>query len=356
MTLKKLLISSAAVIGAGGTAQAADFIVPVAEPVDYVTYCDTTAGQGIAVTANTCIRIGGRVRFTINFGENTSPASIDNAEAGDWRFTTDARIDVRASRETDYGWLESFVRFTGTSNNNNDPNYAVELSEAWIRFGWLQVGVLGSLFEGIASDGYIGGGDAHDQIRLIFENGAWTFSLAAEDPRDRAFSSNEATMDFPDILAQLDGEIGPFEARLAAGWGSRTINDVWGILASLELGVGTGGEIRLNGAYGQNGFDFVANTLGGTSGLAGGYWAAAVAYNQVWNPMWESNIAAAWADGPATVNGRRRVVFSTTYQPLGNNHFQISKEIQVEQREVGDTFDGQDWNVTGFLRFTRNFP
>ncbi len=377
MTLKKLLLGSAAVFFTAGAAQAADFIVPVVEPVDYVTYCDTTAGQGVTFGTNLCIRITGQVQFTINFGnwftDGTSDPGTDETPqslASYWNFETAGTLGVRAAQETDYGWLEAFIQITATSNNDSTDR-DVTMNQFWLRYGWLQAGYLASLYSAIASGGYVGGGSV-DQLRVFFESGNNTWSLALEDPRDRARVTtpieNRATMSFPDIVAQLDGEAGIFEYRLAAGYGQRTADDgatsygVYGVLGGLEIGYGAG-ELRLHGAVGWNGFDFVASNTGflrSQNSGPGTYWAYSVAINHSWNSNWTSNVEWTQADGPSNslvnyIDGGRRLRFSTTYQPLGNNRFQIQKQLDFVQNQDGDTYAGVPWEISGYLRFTRNF-
>ena len=66
MKLKTLLLGSAAAFAVAGAAQAAD--LSVAEPVDYVRVCDAFgAGYWYIPGTDTCLKIGGYVRFDVNF-------------------------------------------------------------------------------------------------------------------------------------------------------------------------------------------------------------------------------------------------------------------------------------------------
>ena len=64
MNIKSLLLGSAAALVAVTGARAADVIVPVEEPVEYVRVCDVY-GTGFYYIpgTETCLKIGGYVRF-----------------------------------------------------------------------------------------------------------------------------------------------------------------------------------------------------------------------------------------------------------------------------------------------------
>ncbi len=361
MTLKKLILGSAAVLGSASVAQAADFIIPVVEPVNYVTYCDAHGSGGINISANTCFKISGWARFQVDFGANTW-AGNSVSDSADWRFTSSFQLDMLATRNTDYGWVEAFISLQGSSSNNANStpsgaaaaDRAVTLRRAWLSFGWLLAGYNDSIYGGISSSGYAGA-RVVDQIRATFGRGT-TLAVALEDPRDRASSGNPASGAFPDITAALNGSLGPFTYRLAGGYGDRVVADVWGILASATIGVGTGGSLRGTVAYGRNGYDFVTSETSSplnTSGPLGGYWAYGVGYNQVWNPMWASTVEWTAANGPGLADGAQRLRFAGSYQPLGTDEFVISKQIDVGRSETAIGYS--PWGVTGWLRFQRNF-
>ena len=78
MKLKTLLLSSAAAFAVVGGAQAAD--LSVAEPVDYVKVCDAFgAGYWYIPGSDTCLKIGGHVRFDVTFHSNKNVYSRRHA-------------------------------------------------------------------------------------------------------------------------------------------------------------------------------------------------------------------------------------------------------------------------------------
>ncbi len=72
MTLKSLLLSSAATLVAISGAQAADTIIaPEPEAVEYVRICDAYgAGYFYIPGTETCLRIGGYVRYQATAGDD----------------------------------------------------------------------------------------------------------------------------------------------------------------------------------------------------------------------------------------------------------------------------------------------
>jgi len=123
MKLKTLLLGSAAAFPVVGGAQAAD--LSVAEPVDYVKVCDAfgTTYWYIPGT-DTCLKIGGYVRFEVNFhtvSDVWSGTTSSDHSAG-WDFATEASVTVTAKSMTEYGPLTAFIDLRAKSNNNDVTN------------------------------------------------------------------------------------------------------------------------------------------------------------------------------------------------------------------------------------------
>ncbi len=113
MKIKTLILGSAAVLVTGGAAIAAD--LPAAEPVEYVKVCDTFGtGYFYIPGTETCLRIGGNVRYHLRYAEPVLKA----ARTENHTFTrAEARLQFDARTMTEYGLLRSFidVRFRATS-------------------------------------------------------------------------------------------------------------------------------------------------------------------------------------------------------------------------------------------------
>ncbi|RAZ80179.1 porin [Mesorhizobium atlanticum] len=157
MNIKSLLLGSAAALIAVSGARAADAVtVAEPEPAEYVKICDVYgAGYFYIPGTETCLRIGGYIRYDISAGNR---GSFDGAHTfddlnGDAQDTwhKQARFTLRTwtGQETELGTLKTFTetRFNFgngsggvASNLNGGDNTAVSLNFAWIQLGGLRVG------------------------------------------------------------------------------------------------------------------------------------------------------------------------------------------------------------------------
>src|SRR3954471_8386675 len=128
MTVRTLLLGTAAGLVAVAGAQAADMPVKAA-PVQYVKIC-SLYGDGFYYIpgTDTCLKLGGylRVQAEYNAGAGGVPiGSQTGTEAAQGRFTRDATNDVNyrvravtswdVRQQTEYGTLRTYIRF-GVSN------------------------------------------------------------------------------------------------------------------------------------------------------------------------------------------------------------------------------------------------
>ncbi|MFK0688586.1 porin [Mesorhizobium sp. IMUNJ 23033] len=158
MNIKSLLLGSAAALIAVSGARAADAVVVAEpEPAEYVKICDVYgSGYFYIPGTETCLRIGGFVRYDIGAGD---VGSFDGARAfnqfGDpkeqdtWYKNTRFTLKTWTGQETELGTLKTYTetRFNfGNSNGYGDDfgndavNKGVTLNFAWIQLGGLRVG------------------------------------------------------------------------------------------------------------------------------------------------------------------------------------------------------------------------
>ncbi|RWA63772.1 porin [Mesorhizobium sp.] len=162
MNIKSLLLGSAAALIAVSGARAADAVVVAEpEPAEYVKICDVYgSGYFYIPGTETCLRIGGYVRYDIGMGDVgafTGAESVDH-EDGDIQDTwyKNARFTLKTwtGQETELGTLKTYTETRFNFGNNNrhadntgtdfDSNPAggkgVSLNFAWIQLGGLRVG------------------------------------------------------------------------------------------------------------------------------------------------------------------------------------------------------------------------
>jgi hypothetical protein len=174
MNIKSLLLGSAAALVAVSGARAADAVVVAEpEPAEYVRICDVYgAGYFYIPGTETCLRIGGYVRYDIGVGDVgafTGATTGDVEDGGEndtyWkraRFT----LKTWTGQETELGTLKTYTetRFNfGNRQGRADVGYApdgelafvpneagnrgVSLNFAWIQLGGLRVGKDESAFD-----------------------------------------------------------------------------------------------------------------------------------------------------------------------------------------------------------------
>ena len=148
MTIKSLLLGSAAALAVVSGAQAADAIV-AAEPeaVEYVRVCDAYGtGYFYIPGTETCLKIEGYVRFDVNFGFGDF---YDNGGLEDWSSLTRGQVQFTAKSDTEYGPLTGVIVYQANYRPNGDAsnNTATDgtdfaLDTAYIDIAGLRVGKL----------------------------------------------------------------------------------------------------------------------------------------------------------------------------------------------------------------------
>ncbi len=150
MNIKSLLLGSAAALAAVSGAQAADAIVAAEpEPMEYVRVCDAFGtGYFYIPGTETCLKIGGYVRFEMQLGQTSSGAGVYPVPFGlgdddYWDATGRAQLDVTAKSDTELGTLTSVASLRWDYGNNNtwtDNSNSVYINEAYIQLGGFKVG------------------------------------------------------------------------------------------------------------------------------------------------------------------------------------------------------------------------
>jgi len=235
MKFKTLLLGTAAAFAVGGTAQAAD--LAVAESVEYVKVCDAYgAGYFYIPGSDTCLKIGGFVRFNVDF-ENGIGTNYGDTYDADWQYDTVTSLNATAKWMTDWGAATVFVDVRTEVNEGLEDKRGAYLDTGWFKIGGLKMGWDGSTFESGLNTGYIGKGNDFDhdehqqQIQWSTTIAGYGFFIAAEDPRDNADSqppSSNWTGNMPDLVVALTGSSGAFSWKLSAAATDTIFGTGWG--------------------------------------------------------------------------------------------------------------------------------
>ncbi|AZO32274.1 porin [Mesorhizobium sp. M1B.F.Ca.ET.045.04.1.1] len=164
MNIKSLLLGSAAALIAVSGARAADAVtVAEPEPAEYVKICDVYgSGYFYIPGTETCLRIGGYVRYDISAGDvgsfdgARSTDVLNGKDQGTWH--KNARFDLRTwtGQETELGTLKTYTEtkfnfgnsaYYAGAEGNPAHNKGATLSFAWIQLGGLRVGLDDSAFD-----------------------------------------------------------------------------------------------------------------------------------------------------------------------------------------------------------------
>ncbi|WP_404926947.1 porin [Mesorhizobium sp. ORM16] len=162
MNIKSLLLGSAAALIAVSGARAADAVVVAEpEPAEYVKICDVYgAGYFYIPGTETCLRIGGYIRYDIGGGDVGSFNGSKTADHQDgsvndtWHKNARFTLKTWTGQETELGTLKTYTETRFNFGNDNAIEFAntahnkdVSLNFAWIQLGGLRVGKDESAFD-----------------------------------------------------------------------------------------------------------------------------------------------------------------------------------------------------------------
>ncbi|MDH6231473.1 hypothetical protein M2281_002045 [Mesorhizobium soli] len=178
MNIKSLLLGSAAALAAVSGARAADAVVVAEpEPVEYVRVCDVYgAGFYYIPGTETCLKIGGYVRFDVRAGNagtgygglNDVNDRLENKTNDTYYTRTRAAVKLDARSETELGTLRGYMHvdfdWKQVQDEAGDANTATVwgMEHAFIELGGFRVGKTDSLFATLT--GYAGNVIADDMI------------------------------------------------------------------------------------------------------------------------------------------------------------------------------------------------
>jgi hypothetical protein len=313
MKLGTLLLGTAAGLMVASAAQAADLPgEPVPAAVDYVKVCDTFgAGFFYIPGTETCLDIGGRVRFRVQYNDFEGPGG----DTQTLRFRADARVDFDVRSSTEYGTLRAFTRIGDEygepfadpgANEDNDTAIAIKL--AFIQLGYFTAGLQGDVANGDVLYGdnsaayQTGDSDLVGMTVLADDLGGGFYAgvgvYSGRGGRDNVIWGDDENDDFADVMVQ--GAIGmagqPWGGvDLSVAWNGKddyqlpdgTViggsGDLWTIKATADLSLMEGLNARFVAAYldqsGGRGPDISYTTLAGA--LSYGFSDAATVYTGV---------------------------------------------------------------------------
>jgi hypothetical protein len=379
MNIKSLLLGSAAALVAVSGARAADAVVIAEpEPMEYVRVCDVY-GTGFFYIpgTETCLRIGGYLRYDIGIGILGHQDVLDKEDAVEGGFidTNDTyykrarfqlRVDSRS--ETELGTLRTYaaINFQYTTDVDEDgvtdAADALGIEHAYLELGGFRVGKTDSLFStftgyagGVIQDDLIGYGPfGTHQIAYTFTGGNGFSAAVALEVGDgsEGFLSNDYTLDsyVPHVVGGVAWTQGWGGISAVAGYDS-----VWEEWAGkVRLDVNATEQLAL--------FIMAGYASGADDDFLGVPDLDRPNYYGNWGGDW-----AVWGGGTFTVSEKTKINVQLSYDEVENfaavanvNYelvpgFVITPEIVYVDNFDDDIDDTDEDEIGGFLRFQRTF-
>ncbi|KRB62645.1 hypothetical protein ASE04_00220 [Rhizobium sp. Root708] len=221
MTIRTILLSSAATVVLTTGAHAADAIVAAEpEPVEYVRVCDAY-GTGFFYIpgTETCLSIGGYIRVEERFGRDRSGTS-------DWSAWTRGQTTLTSKSETEYGTLTGVV--TLRFNAENATNQTALLQEGYIDIAGFRAGMQYSWWD---NDRSIGTGETdvissnqtiHNAFRYMYETPNFSAGVMVDELEDAYRTKPGEGPNNVGIEGQLFGKAGAVSGYLLGGYDTDT--------------------------------------------------------------------------------------------------------------------------------------
>ncbi|KQY17278.1 hypothetical protein ASD36_01015 [Rhizobium sp. Root1334] len=347
MNIKSLLLGSAAALAAVSGAQAADAIVAAEpEPMEYVRVCDAFGtGYFYIPGTETCLKIGGYVRFQTNFGRDRSGTS-------DWDTFTRGQLQFDAKNDTELGTLESTIvlQTNADSSVNGGSTFldTASIAIAGFKFGyyysWWGDGIAGET-DALATN------TLFNSISYTYDGGAFKAGLSVDEiegigrvkglpmglPNDFGREDNGLG-----VAAMLSGSVGGVTATLLGAYDTEREEGAIRAIISAELGAGT---FNLAGVWASD-----PNVYYNES-----EWTVAASYEFKATDKLTITPAAQYFGDYAFINGvdAWRVGLTAGYQITDG----LKTLATVQYQDVDDSrrygIGGDE--VSGFLRLQRDF-
>ncbi|WP_105402849.1 porin [Neorhizobium sp. T7_12] len=358
MNIKSLLLGSAAALAAVSGARAADAIVAAEpEPMEYVRVCDAFGtGYFYIPGTETCLKIGGYVRFQVDFGQD-----VNGLNDYDWDAWSRVQLEFTAKSDTELGTLTSVasVRFEAnqdsayTTNGTGGPvagttlgngGNSAYINEAYIQLGGFRVGRWLNWWDANDLPGELDnlGSNRLQSISYTYTGSAFTAGIQVDElSRARGLGGQNVG-----IEAVVQAAIGPAKLELLGSYDFSAENGAIRAIGSVAVGPGT---FYLSGVWssGDNAYYGVADTAAGEAAVAVAYSFKATDKLEIipdaqyiWNTQ-------ADADGDFFGDDLWGAGVTVNYQIVEN----FAAKVAVNYQEIGD----DDGFVQGIVRLQRDF-
>ncbi|OQM73571.1 porin [Manganibacter manganicus] len=372
MNIKSLLLGSAAALLAVSGARAADAVVYAEpEPAEYVKICDVYgAGYFYIPGTETCLRIGGYVRYDAAYGDQgsfTGDRTTDrlNGKSQDtWHKNARFTLNTWTAEETELGTLRTFTetRMNFAGSNYNGAKNNIDIHFAWLQLGGLRIGLDESSYDTFT--GYAGnvindtlvpyGGFKTNLISYTFDAGnGFSAMVALEQGNDDQYSA--FVVDDNIIDSAMPHVV--LGAKYTQGWGG-----VSGVVAYNSNYEEWAGKVRLD----------VKATDQLSLWIMGGYGTDDNIDRNFYKP-WGGNWAV-WGGGTYQVNEKTALNLQVSYDDSSSlgvaanvaytvvPGFTVTAEVDYVNQSLANQAKYGSWTgatdkdaIGGIIRFQRSF-
>lgn len=219
MNIKSLLLGSAAALAAVSGAQAADAIVAAEpEPMEYVRVCDAFGtGYFYIPGTETCLKVGGYVRFQVNIRPDVSGVSS-------WDARTQAYLTFDAKSDTEYGTLTGYIALEADPDRaGNAGDAAAFIDEAFLQIGGFKAGYYYNYWDkGISGEtDALASNTLFNSISYLYEGGAFSAGISVDELEGLAGGIDNQVGISGIVTASVGGVsfdlIGGYDAELEEG-------------------------------------------------------------------------------------------------------------------------------------------
>lgn len=349
MNIKSLLLGSAAALAVVSGAQAADAVVAAEpEPLEYVKVCDAFGtGYFYIPGTETCLKVGGRVRFDVQAADSYSPKGQEG-----YNTRSRGEIYLDSASDTEYGALKTqFIgRFDFDGTVNDGTHTTTELIAANISLAGFQVGLADSVYSSftnyagdIINDDVVDyGGSEINQINYTYDNGAGLKAVVAVEADDTLNTAGKVVngKDYvPNFVGGVGYSVGAFGVTVVGGYDERAEDGA--VKARLDGNFGAVSAFVM-GAWNSGGVNAYAP---GDGYVGWGDWAAwaGVGYKAADNLSANFQVAG-------TDNDTFAAAANVKWFPVAG--LLIEPEVTYTKWD-NNVVDNDQWN--GMLRFERTF-
>ncbi|TGV24373.1 porin [Mesorhizobium sp. M4B.F.Ca.ET.143.01.1.1] len=380
MNIKSLLLGSAAALIAVSGARAADAVVVAEpEPAEYVKICDVYgSGYFYIPGTETCLRIGGYVRYDVGMGD---VGSFDGAKSFDhqdgdqqdtWKKNARFTFKTWTGQETELGTLKTYTEMRFNFGNSNgygtlaSGNPAVDKGVS-VKFAWIQLGGLRVGKDESAFDSFIGYAGAVIQDTLVpygdFDTNVVQYYFDAGNGFSAVVSLEEGSGVVGTIDSYVPHVVGG--VKYTQGWGAIT-----GVVAYDSNYEEVAGKVRLDVKPMDNLSLFIMGGYGTDDNLNDDAGNVIDAHGRGFYKQWSGNWAI-WGGGTYTINEKTSLNAQLSYDEgknfgvAANVAYEIVKGFkitaEVDYLHVGEdtvtnwTKADKENSVGGILRFQRSF-